>query len=66
MEKTWKDGKAMQAQPGWGVKSEESEASINQVLERRCPFFWRLEEIWGSRPNESVIYNTETIAPPSQ
>jgi len=39
MKKTWKDAKAMQAQPGWGVKPEEGEASINQVLERRCPFF---------------------------
>ena len=43
MKKTWKDAKAMQAQSGWGVKPEESEASTNQVLERRCPFFWRLD-----------------------
>jgi len=55
MEKTWKDAKAMQAQSGWGVNPEESEASINQELQRRCPFFWRLGEIWGSRPNVSVI-----------
>jgi len=58
----------MQAQSGWGVKPDECEASTNQVLERKCPFFWRLEEIWGSHPNTSVIHNTETIAaiPPLQ
>ncbi|KAF8416864.1 hypothetical protein EV426DRAFT_721555 [Tirmania nivea] len=45
------DAKAMQTRSGWGVKSEDNDKSINEVLERRCPFFWRLEEIWGSRPN---------------
>ena len=25
-------------------------------------FFWRLEEIWGSRPNVTVVVSTESIA----
>jgi len=54
--KTWKDAKAMQVQPGWGVKPEVSEASINQVLERRCPFFWRLDGFWtASRFNSPMV-----------
>ena len=32
---------------GWGIRA----ASINEALEKRCAFFWRLEEIWGTRPN---------------
>ncbi|KAF8439644.1 hypothetical protein BGX38DRAFT_1206943 [Terfezia claveryi] len=43
IKKAWKDAKAMQARSGWGIKSEENEESINEILEWRCPFFWRLE-----------------------
>ena len=45
MKKAWKDAKAMQQRSGWGVKPEENEESINEVLEGKCPFFWRLEDI---------------------
>jgi len=41
----------MQQRSGWGVKAEDNETSINEALERRCLFFWRLDEIWGSRAN---------------
>ena len=36
------------------------EASVNEALERKCPFFWRLEELWGTRPNTTVIVNAES------
>ena len=51
----------MQQRSQWGIRGE-NEASINEVLERKCLFFWRLEleEIWGPRPNVKVIA-TETI-----
>ncbi|KAF8430248.1 hypothetical protein EV426DRAFT_713247 [Tirmania nivea] len=35
MKKAWKDAKAMQARPGWGIKSEENKESINEIWERR-------------------------------
>ncbi|KAF8455706.1 hypothetical protein BGX38DRAFT_1266988 [Terfezia claveryi] len=63
IKKAWKDAKGMQTCSGWGVKSEDNEQSINDILERKYPFFWCLEEIWGSRPNVSVILHTESIAP---
>ncbi|KAF8459360.1 hypothetical protein BGX38DRAFT_2985 [Terfezia claveryi] len=64
MKKAWKGARAMQIRSGWGVRYEDNEQSINELLERRCPFFWRLEELWGSRPNISVILHTESIASP--
>ncbi|RPB25363.1 hypothetical protein L211DRAFT_867338 [Terfezia boudieri ATCC MYA-4762] len=45
MKRSWKDARAMQQRSGWGVKPEDNEASINQALERKCAFFWRLDEI---------------------
>ena len=66
IKRSWKEAKAMQEQSGWGAKPEENETSINEVLERKCPFFWRLEEVWGTRPNATMIVNTESsTAPPS-
>ena len=51
----------MQERSGWGLKSEDNEPSINDRLEQKCTFFWRLEEIWGSRPNATVVVHTESI-----
>ena len=45
MRKVWKDAKAMQARSGWGIKPQENGDSMNEVLERKCPFYWRLDEI---------------------
>jgi len=59
--KAWKDAKAMQERSGCGVQPEENEEWVNEVLERKCPFVWRFEEIWGSRPNATVIFNTESL-----
>jgi len=39
MRKAWKGAKAGQKRSGWGVKPEENEESINEVLERKCPGF---------------------------
>ncbi|KAF8417327.1 hypothetical protein EV426DRAFT_721276 [Tirmania nivea] len=52
MKRSWKDARAMQQRSGWGVKPENNEASINEALERKCAFFWRLDEIWGSSPQD--------------
>jgi len=61
MKSIWKEAKAIQARSGWGIKPEENEESTDEVLERKSSFFWLLEEIWGSRPNASIIFNTESI-----
>ncbi|KAF8429987.1 hypothetical protein BGX38DRAFT_1278031 [Terfezia claveryi] len=63
IKKAWKDMKAMQARLRWEIKSEKNEESINEILDQRCPYFWHLEEIWGSGPNVSVVLQTESIAP---
>ena len=61
MKRAWKDARAMQDRSGWGVRPEDNEESINNVLERKCAFFWRLEEIWGSQPNVTVIHSMDTM-----
>ena len=45
MKRAWKDAKAMQELSGWGLKFEDNEPSINDRLEQKSGFFWRLEEI---------------------
>lgn len=42
-----------------GIKAD-NEASINEILESRCSFFWRLDAIWGTRPNATPIVNIDT------
>lgn len=42
MKRTWKAAKAMQEQSGWGVKATHNTESVNDKLEEKCPFFWRL------------------------
>ncbi|KAF8424327.1 hypothetical protein EV426DRAFT_599504 [Tirmania nivea] len=61
MKRSWKEARAMQQRSGWGVKAENNEASINETLERKCAFFWRLDEIWGSRPNVELVGGSESI-----
>ena len=55
MKRRWKEAKTMLELSGWGVRLEDNEQSINDVLDRKCAFFWRLDEIWGTCPNASVI-----------
>ena len=64
MKKRWKQAKAKQDQSGWGVTLEDNTQSINEELEKTCTFFWRLDKIWGFRPNASIIPDSmETIDP---
>jgi len=60
MKRSWKEARAMQQRSGWGVRAEDNETSINEALERRCLFFWRLDEIWGSRPNVTLTGGSES------
>jgi len=40
MKRVWKE----QQRSGWGIEGKD-DTSINEVLERKCQFFWRLEEV---------------------
>ncbi|RPB26106.1 hypothetical protein L211DRAFT_694380 [Terfezia boudieri ATCC MYA-4762] len=53
MKGQWKKARAMIDQSGWGLRPEENEQSINAVFEKKCPFFWRLDGVWGEHPNAS-------------
>lgn len=52
--------KATLTTTGWGLKAEDNEPSINARLESRCLFFWRLDAIWGTRPNATPIVVEDT------
>ena len=54
MKRAWKGAKALQERSRWGLTREKNEASVNGTLEKKCAFFWRLDEIWGARPNVAV------------
>ena len=61
MKKHWKDARAMAEHSGWGLQNQDdNEDSINAKLECKCPFYWQLEELWGSRPNATVILDMES------
>ena len=65
MKRRWKEAKAMAELSGWGVRLEDNEQTINDVLERKCAFYWRLDGIWGTRPNASIIIGSmESTNPP--
>ncbi|KAF8430078.1 hypothetical protein EV426DRAFT_579629 [Tirmania nivea] len=49
-------------QSGWGLRPEENEQSINAVLEKKCPFFWRLDGVWGEHPNASFSGGLEILS----
>lgn len=55
MRSGWKHARAYRERSGWGHTQEENQQANNQTLERRCPFFWRLDDIWGSYPMSARI-----------
>ena len=36
-----------------------------EKLIKKCPHFWKLDAIWGSRPNNKPVAIVETLQPPS-
>ena len=63
MKRAYRAANASQEGSGCGLTSEENSASINHALEKRCAFFWRLEEIWGTRPNVAIPATIQSTAP---
>ena len=37
-----------------------------EKLNKRCLYFWKLDAIWGSRPNNKPVAVVETLQPPSE
>ena len=37
-----------------------------EKLIKKCPHFWKLDAIWGSRPNNKPVAIVETLQPPSE
>ena len=65
MKLLWKDTRRIRDLSGWGDTSEDNEESINEILEWKCMFYWRLDSIWGTIPNAIPIVNMESLRPPT-
>lgn len=59
MKRQWKEAKVLQGKSGWGVEATEDD---NQKLERKCPFFNRLDGIWGTRPRVRAVTRMESAS----
>ena len=45
MKRAWKEAREMQDQSVWGLQPDDNKASINDRLEHKCPFYWRLDAV---------------------
>ncbi|RPA95248.1 hypothetical protein L873DRAFT_1813197 [Choiromyces venosus 120613-1] len=55
LKKSYHQAVSLASQSGWGLGEEYltnmDVASLQEKLERKCPFFSHLDTIWGNRPN---------------
>jgi len=61
MKNSWKAAKKLQEESGFGVKEDDCTDSVNEVLNKKCKFFWRLDEIFGTRPNNNPVVTNDTL-----
>jgi len=67
MKNSWKAAKKLQEESGFGVKEDDCTGSVNDVLNKKCRFFWRLDKMFGTRPNNNpVVVTSDTISPHEQ
>ena len=73
MKKQWRDTSAFRTKSGWGLQEDNLERTIHEALEKKCPYFFRLDAIWGTRPGatarvhiDSQTEVPEMDPPPSQ
>jgi len=67
MRVAWKEARKLREQSGSGLKPEDNTPSFVALLEKKCAFFWRLDGLWGTRPNAAPIQSancTQPAAPP--
>ncbi|KAF8477480.1 hypothetical protein BDZ91DRAFT_778536 [Kalaharituber pfeilii] len=60
--RAWKEARAMLDSPDRDIRPEDGVRSINELVERKCPLFERLDAIWGSRhaPNPTVTMESSS------
>ena len=63
MRTAYNRAKQMQLQSGWRLTVEDVEQSIHDRLEKICQFFWRLDRIWGQKPNTTPLSQFDSLAP---
>ena len=63
MRAVYNKAKQMQLQSGWGLTEEDVEQSVHDRLEKICQFFWRLDGIWGQKPNTTPLSPFDSLAP---
>ncbi|KAF8439174.1 hypothetical protein BGX38DRAFT_1208809 [Terfezia claveryi] len=63
MKAAWSQAKKARDQSGWGLKPEDHSDSQQSFLEKKCAFFYRLDEIWGTRPNSTPVVLEDTTGP---
>ncbi|KAF8424368.1 hypothetical protein EV426DRAFT_574030 [Tirmania nivea] len=66
MKKAWSDARKLREQSGSGVRAEDQVSSFNALLESKCPLFWRLDDIWGTRPNIIPIIIADSTQDPTE
>ncbi|KAF8430147.1 hypothetical protein EV426DRAFT_708274 [Tirmania nivea] len=60
------DARKLREQSGSGVRAEDQVSSFNALLESKCPLFWRLDDIWGTRPNITPIIIADSTQDPTE
>jgi len=65
MKNAWRNARKLQEQSGGGVRAEDNAPTFNALLETKCPLFWRLDEIWGTRPNVTPVMVVDSAPPDS-
>jgi len=55
MRAAWKEARKLGGGSGSGSKPEDSSPSFVALLEKKCPFFWRLDGVWGTHPHSTPI-----------
>jgi len=63
MKVAWSTAKKAGDQSGWGLKAEDHSESQQIYLAKKCPFFNRLDEIWGTRANSTSFVLQDTSEP---
>ena len=60
----WRKVQRLWIDSEWEERKEDNSDATNQILETKCPFYWRFEAIWGTRPNSRAIVRLESTSDP--
>ena len=67
LKNSWRNARKLklreEKQSGSGIRADDHASMLNAFLELKCPLFWGLDEIWGTRQDVSpalVLKSTST------